>query len=487
MCTVCGCICICGCACAGVGVRVYACMCRRAFVGMHVRVYVRMCGCGCACVGVRVWVYMCGHAGVWVCGCVCMGVWVCVCACMGVCAGVHVWVCTGTYNVPAVNVSKTRPVFLVARPRSPCSPPRLAPRARSDVCEGPPPGYVEECARSSSVDYFWYRETLNISTSISDSGSVQWWVLLCLTCAWSVLYVCTIRGIETTGKVPAGLGGARAPSAPVRVVTPPPHRCLGGASAAHVLRKPWDPRYPQSGGTRWSRSRRTPGSGGSGTPPCLESGGQGHPGGGPNPQPSLPTPLHLPRPQAVYVTSTLPYVVLTIFLIRGLTLKGATNGIVFLFTPNVSPLRSAQRQGVAGPGASGPSAQVRLCGQRVAATGPCVSQHLGSEAEGSLSCHRSRSWPTRSPGWTRGLRSSTPSRWPSGVSSPSPATTLCSECGRASLPRAGVDGYRDLGPSSGGGHRVHRGGLVTPEGFHQGGPSSEARLRPSLPLAPRSP
>lgn len=40
--------------------------------------------------------------------------------------------------------------------------------------------------------------------------------------------------------------------------------------------------------------------------------------------------------QAVYVTSTLPYVVLTIFLIRGLTLKGSTNGIVYLFTPNVS-------------------------------------------------------------------------------------------------------------------------------------------------------
>ncbi|CAO2592044.1 Sodium-dependent neutral amino acid transporter B(0)AT1 [Lemmus lemmus] len=102
-------------------------------------------------------------------------------------------------------------------------------------------GYVEECAKSSSVDYFWYRETLNISTSIDNSGSIQWWILLCLTCAWSVLYVCVIRGIETTGK-------------------------------------------------------------------------------------------------AVYITSTLPYVVLTIFLIRGLTLKGATNGIVFLFTPNITEL-----------------------------------------------------------------------------------------------------------------------------------------------------
>ncbi|XP_054840937.1 sodium-dependent neutral amino acid transporter B(0)AT1 [Eublepharis macularius] len=102
-------------------------------------------------------------------------------------------------------------------------------------------GYVEECAKSSSVDYFWYRQTLNITSSIDDSGTVQWWLLLCLLCAWAVLYVCTIRGIETTGK-------------------------------------------------------------------------------------------------AVYVTSTLPYVVLTIFLIRGLTLKGSVSGIQYLFTPNVTEL-----------------------------------------------------------------------------------------------------------------------------------------------------
>ncbi|NP_001087657.1 solute carrier family 6 (neutral amino acid transporter), member 19 S homeolog [Xenopus laevis] len=101
--------------------------------------------------------------------------------------------------------------------------------------------YVSECARSSSVDYFWYRETLNVSTKIDDSGNIQWWLVLCLACAWGVLYVCTIRGIETTGK-------------------------------------------------------------------------------------------------AVYVTSTLPYVVLTIFLIRGLTLKGSVNGIIYLFTPDISEL-----------------------------------------------------------------------------------------------------------------------------------------------------
>uniref|UniRef100_A0A8C5DAZ5 Transporter n=1 Tax=Gouania willdenowi TaxID=441366 RepID=A0A8C5DAZ5_GOUWI len=85
-------------------------------------------------------------------------------------------------------------------------------------------GFISECERSSSVDYFWYRETLNTTPTIEEDGGLQWWMLLCHICAWAFLYVCIIRGIETTGK-------------------------------------------------------------------------------------------------AVYVTSTLPYVVLTIFLIRGLTLK----------------------------------------------------------------------------------------------------------------------------------------------------------------------
>ncbi|KAL6100046.1 slc6a19 [Pungitius sinensis] len=100
---------------------------------------------------------------------------------------------------------------------------------------------VSECKRSSPVDYFWYRETLNTSEAIEEAGGLQWWMVLCLAAAWSVLYICCIRGIETTGK-------------------------------------------------------------------------------------------------AVYITSTLPYVVLTIFLIRGLTLKGSVDGIKFLFTPDLDEL-----------------------------------------------------------------------------------------------------------------------------------------------------
>uniref|UniRef100_A0A8C4FCR5 Transporter n=1 Tax=Dicentrarchus labrax TaxID=13489 RepID=A0A8C4FCR5_DICLA len=102
-------------------------------------------------------------------------------------------------------------------------------------------GYDVECEKSTSVNYFWYRQTLNITPDIETSGSLQWWLVICLASAWCVVYICFIKGIESMGK-------------------------------------------------------------------------------------------------AVYVTATFPYLVLTIFLVRALTLPGATDGLVYLFTPDVSPI-----------------------------------------------------------------------------------------------------------------------------------------------------
>ncbi|XP_049458261.1 sodium-dependent neutral amino acid transporter B(0)AT1-like [Epinephelus fuscoguttatus] len=102
-------------------------------------------------------------------------------------------------------------------------------------------GFVPECQQSSTVDYFFYRVTMNASTSIADSGGIQWPIVLCLLTAWTIVAICCIRGIGTAGK-------------------------------------------------------------------------------------------------AVYITAILPYIVLAIFLIRGLTLKGAVIGLKFLFTPDVEEL-----------------------------------------------------------------------------------------------------------------------------------------------------
>uniref|UniRef100_UPI003AB09141 sodium-dependent neutral amino acid transporter B(0)AT3-like n=1 Tax=Centroberyx gerrardi TaxID=166262 RepID=UPI003AB09141 len=105
--------------------------------------------------------------------------------------------------------------------------------------------YNKECVESTPVNYFWYRETLNITPDIAISGSLQWWMVVCLATAWCVVYICFIRGIETIGK-------------------------------------------------------------------------------------------------AVYVTVTFPYLVLTIFLVRALTLPGATDGLVYLFTPEWETLKNPQ-------------------------------------------------------------------------------------------------------------------------------------------------
>uniref|UniRef100_A0A3B5B1T6 Transporter n=1 Tax=Stegastes partitus TaxID=144197 RepID=A0A3B5B1T6_9TELE len=106
-------------------------------------------------------------------------------------------------------------------------------------------GYNVECEKSTAVNYFWYRETLNITPDIEISGSLQWWMVICLVSAWCIVYICVIKGIDSIGK-------------------------------------------------------------------------------------------------AVYVTSTFPYLVLTIFLIRALTLPGATTGLVHLFTPRWETLLNPQ-------------------------------------------------------------------------------------------------------------------------------------------------
>jgi len=60
---------------------------------------------------------------------------------------------------------------------------------------------VEECSKSSPTLYFWYRSTLDISSSIDDGGKVNWTVSLSLFSVWALCWLCMVRGIKSTGKV----------------------------------------------------------------------------------------------------------------------------------------------------------------------------------------------------------------------------------------------------------------------------------------------
>ncbi|KAK1152702.1 sodium-dependent neutral amino acid transporter SLC6A17-like [Acipenser oxyrinchus oxyrinchus] len=58
-----------------------------------------------------------------------------------------------------------------------------------------------ECDKSSATTYFWYREALDISNSISESGGLNWRMTLCLLAAWTIVCLAMIKGIQSSGKV----------------------------------------------------------------------------------------------------------------------------------------------------------------------------------------------------------------------------------------------------------------------------------------------
>ncbi|XP_070994383.1 sodium- and chloride-dependent transporter XTRP3-like [Oncorhynchus clarkii lewisi] len=102
-------------------------------------------------------------------------------------------------------------------------------------------GPVEECERATPTQYFFYRETLDISGSIEENGGIHMGQALCLLLAWMIVYLFIVKGVKSTGKV-------------------------------------------------------------------------------------------------VYFTATFPYLVLIIYLIRGVTLHGAINGVKYMFTPKMEQL-----------------------------------------------------------------------------------------------------------------------------------------------------
>lgn len=60
---------------------------------------------------------------------------------------------------------------------------------------------VPECEKSSATTYYWYRQALDISDSISESGGLNWKMTLCLFFAWLIVCLAMIKGIQSSGKV----------------------------------------------------------------------------------------------------------------------------------------------------------------------------------------------------------------------------------------------------------------------------------------------
>ncbi|KAK1901292.1 Sodium-dependent neutral amino acid transporter SLC6A17 [Dissostichus eleginoides] len=58
-----------------------------------------------------------------------------------------------------------------------------------------------ECEKSSATTYFWYRQTLNTTSTIADSGGLNVKMTLSLLVAWIIVCLAVIKGIASSGKV----------------------------------------------------------------------------------------------------------------------------------------------------------------------------------------------------------------------------------------------------------------------------------------------
>ncbi|XP_056462445.1 sodium-dependent neutral amino acid transporter SLC6A17-like [Gadus chalcogrammus] len=62
--------------------------------------------------------------------------------------------------------------------------------------------FVEpECEKSSATTYFWYRQTLNTTSTIGESGGLNVKMTVSLLVAWIIVCLAVIKGIASSGKV----------------------------------------------------------------------------------------------------------------------------------------------------------------------------------------------------------------------------------------------------------------------------------------------
>lgn len=68
------------------------------------------------------------------------------------------------------------------------------------ICNAKKPAF--NCFQiSSSTQYFWYRNTLEISDDVNNPDNFNWPIAACLLAAWCLVYLCIVKGITENPKI----------------------------------------------------------------------------------------------------------------------------------------------------------------------------------------------------------------------------------------------------------------------------------------------
>lgn len=58
-----------------------------------------------------------------------------------------------------------------------------------------------QCDIAGRTQYYWYKNALQSTSSLEESGGVTWQLALSLLLAWVVVWLCMMKGVQSAGKV----------------------------------------------------------------------------------------------------------------------------------------------------------------------------------------------------------------------------------------------------------------------------------------------
>ncbi|KAL4221042.1 hypothetical protein ACF0H5_019304 [Mactra antiquata] len=62
-------------------------------------------------------------------------------------------------------------------------------------------GSLNEVERKTATEEFWERNVLELTNGVEEPGQLRWQLVLTLFAAWTVVFLCLIKGIKSSGKV----------------------------------------------------------------------------------------------------------------------------------------------------------------------------------------------------------------------------------------------------------------------------------------------
>lgn len=60
---------------------------------------------------------------------------------------------------------------------------------------------LDECQLGGPFEYYWYRQTLDVTGDVDDWSNFNWPIAFCLLLAWLISYICLVKGLSSSKRL----------------------------------------------------------------------------------------------------------------------------------------------------------------------------------------------------------------------------------------------------------------------------------------------